>query len=316
MELNQLRYVLAVAEAGNFTRASAKLDIAQPSISQQISKLERELGHKLFHRIGRKAVLTEAGGAFLERARKILFEVEDAASELKDHPTLERKITVGAIQSLAPFVLPSVVARCRERFPNLQVNIREDFKVTLIRDILEGELDLALVALPVADPSIHAELLWKEPLILIVAKGHPLAKKEQVTAADLASETFILLGSSSSLAIQVRNFCGEHHFEPRIGSRCSQIATVKALVGTGAGISILPRLARAPEDDASLVYLTLSDAEPFREIVALRHMQRYQTRGSEQFLTLVREGLALGASQGAGERRFASGQDGVYDPGL
>jgi LysR family hydrogen peroxide-inducible transcriptional activator len=295
MELNQLRYVLAVAEAGNFTRASVKLNIAQPSVSQQINKLERELGHKLFHRIGRKAVATEAGTAFLERARKILFEVEDAANELKDHPTLERKITVGAIPSLAPFLLPSLVARCRVRFPNLQVNIREDFKITLIRDILEGELDLALVALPITDPSIHAEVLWKEPLILVVAKDHPLASKDRVTSADLASETFILLGSSSSLAAQVRRFCGEHDFEPRIGSRCSQIATVKALVGIGAGISILPRLARAPEDDASLAYRALSDAEPFREIVALRHMQRYQTRGSEQFLTLIREGLGAAA---------------------
>src|ERR1700733_3996777 len=166
MELTQLRYVLAVAESGNFTRASVSLNIAQPSISQQINKLERELGHKLFHRIGRKAILTEAGAVFLERARKILFEVEDAANELKDHPTLERRITVGAIPTLAPFLLPSALTRCRERFPNLQVNIREDFKVTLIRDILEGELDLALVALPVSDPSINAEVLWKEPLIL------------------------------------------------------------------------------------------------------------------------------------------------------
>ncbi len=300
MELTQLRYVLAVAETGNFTRASVSLNIAQPSISQQINKLERELGHKLFHRIGRKAILTEAGAVFLERARKILFEVEDAASELKDHPTLERRITVGAIPTLAPFLLPSALTRCRERFPNLQVNIREDFKVTLIRDILEGELDLALVALPVTDPSINAEVLWKEPLILVVAKAHPLAAKAKVTSADLADQTFILLGSSSSLAAQVSRFCGEHHFEPRIGSRCAQIATVKALVAIGAGISILPRLARSPEDDASLAYITLADAEPFREIAALRHMQRYQTRGSEQFLTLIREGLGLVPSPGPG----------------
>ncbi len=228
---------------------------------------------------------------FLERARKILFEVEDAASELKDHPTLERKITVGAIPTLAPFLLPPIVTRCRERYPNLQVDIREDFKVTLIRDILEGELDLALVALPVDDPRINTEVLWKEPLILVVAKDHPLAARSRVTAADLVEETFVLLGSSSSLAAQVRRFCGEHHFEPRIGSRCAQIATVKALVGIGAGISILPRLARATEDEASLAYVTLADAEPFREIAALRHMQRYQTRGSEQFLALLREGL-------------------------
>lgn len=290
MELSQLRYVLAVAEAGNFTRAAARENIAQPSLSQQIIKLERELGHKLFHRLGRKAVLTEAGVAFVERARRILFEVEDATKELGDSPTFDRRIAVGAIPTLAPYLLPTLIARCRKRHPNLQVNIREDFKSTLIREMLEGELDLALVALPVKESSIQVEVLWKEPLLLVVAKDHALASKPGVTAADLAHETFVLLGSSSSLAAQVRRFCGDHHIEPRIGSRCAQVATVKALVATGAGISILPAGARSAEDQASLTYVALSDAEPTREIAVLKHMQRYQSRGAEQFLALVREG--------------------------
>jgi LysR family hydrogen peroxide-inducible transcriptional activator len=297
MELSQLRYVLAVAEAGNFTRAAARSNIAQPSLSQQIIKLERELGHKLFHRLGRKAVLTEAGSAFAERARKILFEVEDATKELGDSPSFERRITVGAIPTLAPYLLPTLIARCRKRHPNLQVNIREDFKSTLIREMLEGELDLALVALPMEEASIQVEVLWKEALILAVAKDHPLASKVGVTAADLANETFILLGSSSSLTAQVRRFCGDHHFEPRIGSRCAQVATVKALVATGAGISILPSGAKSADDRDLITYVALSDAEPIREIAVLKHMQRYQSRGAEQFLALVREGPGESAAQ-------------------
>lgn len=290
MELSQLRYVLAVAEAGNFTRAAIRSNIAQPSLSQQIIKLEKELGHKLFHRLGRKAVLTEAGTAFLERARKILFEVEDATKEMGDSPSFERRITVGAIPTLAPYLIPTLVARCRKRHPNLQVNIREDFKGTLIREMLEGELDLALVSLPISEASIQVEVLWKEALILAVAKDHPLTKKKDVTAADLAHETFILLGNSSSLTTQIRRFCGDNHFEPRIGSRCAQVATVKGLVAIGAGISILPEGAKSEADGDSLAYVALSDAEPTREIAVLKHMQRYQSRGAEQFLALVREG--------------------------
>jgi LysR family transcriptional regulator, hydrogen peroxide-inducible genes activator len=290
MELSQLRYVLAVADMGNFTRAAVRCNIAQPSLSQQIIKLEKELGHKLFHRLGRKAVLTEAGTVFVDRARRIVFEVESAAKELGDHPSLERRITVGAIPTVAPYVLPQLITRCHKQFPNLQVNIREDFKVALIRELLEGELDLALVALPVADPRIQVEVLWKEPLNLAVAKDHPLASKARVTGADLATETFILLGSSSSLAAQVKRFCGDHHFEPRMGSRCAQVATVKALVGIGAGITILPRVTRSPGDRDSLAYIALADSEPEREIAVLRHMQRYQSRGAEQFLSLLREG--------------------------
>src|ERR1017187_4019790 len=152
-------------------------------------KLERELGHKLFHRLGRKAVLTEAGIVFLDKARLILFEVESATKQLEDHPSLERKITVGAISTLAPFMLPKLIERCRSRFPNLQVNIREDFKTTLLREMLEGELDLALVARPVTDPNIHVELLCKESLMLVVQKGHPLVAKQSVVGADLAGET-------------------------------------------------------------------------------------------------------------------------------
>src|SRR5579871_5670041 len=111
MEIVQLRYVLGVADAGNFTRAAERLDISQPSLSQQIINLEKELGHKLFHRLGRKAVPTEAGAAFLIRAKRILFEIEDAAKELSDSPSLGRRITVGAIPTLAPYLLPPLIER-------------------------------------------------------------------------------------------------------------------------------------------------------------------------------------------------------------
>jgi LysR family hydrogen peroxide-inducible transcriptional activator len=300
MELSQLRYVIAVAEAGNFTRAATGLNIAQPSLSQQIINLEKELGHRLFHRLGRKAVLTEAGAVFLERARRIVFEVEDATTELRDSPSLERRITVGAIQTLAPYLMPVLIRRCRRRYPNLQVNIQEDFKSNLISDVLQGTLDLALCALPVTKPSIQVEVLWKEPLNLVVAKDHPLASKPKVTAEDLAKETFIIMGSSSSLAADVRRFCGDHHFEPKLGSRCAQVSTVKALVANGDGISILPTGARAAEDKGVLTYIDLADSEPYREIVVLRHMQRYQTRGVEQFLKVLREGpLELPEADGA-----------------
>jgi LysR family hydrogen peroxide-inducible transcriptional activator len=289
MELQQLRYLVAVAETGNFTRASERIGVSQPSLSQQVINLEKELGHKLFHRLGRKAVLTEAGAAFLERSRRILFEVENATKELNDHPTLERRITVGAIPTLAPFILPVLIERCRKRHPNLQIHGHENFRSALVNLLLEGVLDLAVVALPVDDPRIHVEPLFREPLLLVVGQAHPLAARAEVTAADLAGETFVMLGSSSSLAAQVQDFCGGHHFQPRIGFRCAQLSTVKALVEMGAGISILPRVARADDDRETLTYIRLAGAAPVREVAVLRHVQRYQSRGAEQFLALLRE---------------------------
>src|SRR5471032_528731 len=151
MELSQLRYAVAVADTGNFTRAAERSHITQPSLSQQILNLEREVGHKLFHRLGRKAVLTEAGTTFLERARRILFEVDNAAKELSDHPSLDRRITVGAVQTIMPYLLAPLIARCQEQYPNLLIHAREDFRSDLVRAVVEGELDLAVITLPIKD---------------------------------------------------------------------------------------------------------------------------------------------------------------------
>jgi LysR family transcriptional regulator, hydrogen peroxide-inducible genes activator len=289
MELQQLRYFVTVAETGNFTRASERCHVSQPSLSQQIINLEKELQHKLFHRLGRKAILSEAGTVFLERARRILFEVDDSTRELQDSPALERKITVGAITTLAPYLMPQLIALCRTRLPHLQVNLREDFRPDLTKAVLDGELDLAIVSLPVKDPRISVETLFSETLMLVVGKPHPLASKPEVTIDDLVNQNFILLGTGSSLASQIQRFCGDHNFEPKIGYRCAQVATVKALTALGVGISILPQVALAAEDRSKLIVKSLSGRTATREIGIIRHMQRYQSLGAEQFIALVRE---------------------------
>lgn len=289
MELHQLRYMVAVAETGNFTRASERCHIAQPSLSQQVLNLEKEVGHKLFHRLGRKAVLTEAGTTFLERARRILFEVENATKELKDSPSLDRRITVGAVPTVAPYLLAPLIEECRQSHPNLTIHLREDFRVNLARLVLEGELDLAVVTLPIKDPRLSIEPLLTEPLLLVVGKGHPLTGRSSVTASDLADETFVTLGDSSTLAAQVQSFCGDHNFVPKIGYRCAQVSTLKLFVAMGAGISILPQVARLPDDRDTLTYLRLTGSAPTREIAVIRHLQRYQSRGAEQFLKMLRD---------------------------
>ena len=289
MELHQLRYAVAVADTGNFTRAAEKTHVTQPSLSQQILNLEREIGHKLFHRLGRKAVLTEAGAVFLERARRILFEIENASKELSDHPALDRRITIGAIPTVAPYLLVPLIARCRKEHPNLTIHLREDFRSDLVRAVADGDLDLAIVSHPVKDHRLSIEPLMTEPLLLIVGKHHPFASRTEISVADLAEETFVTMGDSSTLAGQIRSFFGDHNFAPRIGYRCAQVATLKAFVAMGAGISILPQVDRLPEDGDTLTYLRLAGSAPKRELVLVRHLQRYQSRGAEQFLGILRE---------------------------
>jgi len=294
MELHQLRYFVAVAETENFTRGAARVHVSQPSLSQQIMKLEGEVGHKLFHRLGRKAVLTEAGVAFLERARRILFEVENAAKELGDHPSLGRRITVGAVQTVMPYLLTPLIASLRDSHPNLLINAQEDFRANLVRGVVEGDLDLAIVPTPVKDYRISVEPLLTEPLLLVVGKRHPIASRSEISISDLAEETFISLGDSSALAAQVRSFFGDQKFQPRIGFRCAQVATLKLFVTMGLGISLLPQLARLPDDRDSLTYLRITGSEPTRDLVVIRHLQRYQSRGAEQFLSLLRQHIRAG----------------------
>jgi len=291
MELHQLRYLIAVAETGNFTRAAERVNVTQPSLSQQIINLEKELGHKLFHRLGRRAVPTEAGIALLARARRVLLELDDAAKELSDSPDLGRHIFIGGIPTVVPYLFPQLIDECRQRFPHLIIHTRENFRGQLVRAVLEGELDLGLVSLPIKEPRLSIEPIFTEPLLLVVGKDHALASVPTVTASDLADQTFILLGESSSVAMQIQRFCGDHDFEPRIGHRCAQIKTVKALVAMGLGISILPKVCRAKDDSSQLVYKRLSGREPEREVAIVRHLQRYQSRGSEQFLGVLRESL-------------------------
>jgi LysR family hydrogen peroxide-inducible transcriptional activator len=298
MEFHQLRYFVAVAETENFTRAAARVHVSQPSLSQQIMKLESEVGHKLFHRLGRKAVLTEAGAAFLERARRILFEVENAAKELGDHPSLGRRITVGAVQTVMPYLLTPLIAALRVSHPNLLINAQEDFRANLVRGVVEGDLDLAIVPTPVKDFRISVEPLLTEPLLLVVGKSHPIASRSEISISDLAEETFISLGDSSALAAQVRAFFGDQKFQPRIGFRCAQVATLKLFVTMGVGISLLPQLARMPDDRDTLTYLRLTGSQPTRDLVVIRHLQRYQSRGAEQFLTLLRQHVRAAESGG------------------
>jgi LysR family transcriptional regulator, hydrogen peroxide-inducible genes activator len=292
MELYQLRYFVAVADNGNFTRASEQCSISQPSLSQQIKALESELGHKLFHRLGRRAVPTEAGQIFLERVRRIILAVEDASKELRDSPTLERRIKVGAVPTLAPYLLPIVLERCRVLHPNLLVHTHEDFRPELTRGVAEGDLDLAIIPQPIKDPRLSVEVLYSEPLLLVVGKEHPLASKPAITAPDLADESFVLLGHSSTLSAEIERFCGAHDFVPKLGHRCSQVSTVKSLVALGPGISILPRISIRPEDTKNLVYREIGGRVPTREVLIVRHLQRYQTKGTQLFLQVLRAAAA------------------------
>lgn len=288
MELMQLRYLTAVADTGNFTRAAERCHVAQPSLSQQIINLEKELGHKLFHRLGRRAVLTEAGAVFLQRAQRILQELDDAEKEMRDSDLIYRTITIGMIPTLAPSLLPPLLAMCKTRFPQLEIRAREDFREELIEGVVSGALDLAVLVLPVTDPRLACESLYEEPLLLALGRSHPLGSRQKVGAEDLKSQPFAMMGTRSTLADDVRSFFRDAQLEPLIRFQCSQLSTLKALVAQGEAITILPQGNITAEDRTRLVIRQFSGPAPRRKIGIIRHQLRYQSRGAEQFLSVLR----------------------------
>lgn len=283
MEIYQLRYFVAVAETGNFTKAATRANISQPSLSQQILNLEEEFGQSLFHRLGRKVTLTDAGHLLLERARQIIADADDTLRELRADPTLGFRVSVGAVQTVALFFLPAVVAYCRANDIHIKLRSLEEFRAAIIEAVLEGEIDWGLVSLPVNDPRLESTPIFREPLLLAVAASHPLAEKPEVRFADLSSQNFIMLGDASSLTAQVQRIGIDHDFEPTITHRCAQLATVKALTAMGLGISILPQTARSAYDPAGLVYRRFAESTPTREIALVRHRRRHLSKGAALF---------------------------------
>jgi LysR family transcriptional regulator, hydrogen peroxide-inducible genes activator len=289
MELHQLRYFVAVAQTGNFSRAAEQCFVSQPSLSQQVRKLETGLGQNLFNRLGRRAVLTDAGRLLLERALAILSAVDDTKHRLKDFDHLQGgRLVVGAIPTIAPYVLPGALRGFLKRHPHVEVTVHEDLTQHVVQATAAGELDLALVALPITDERLTVEPLFSEPLLLALPPRHRLTRQRKITMEDVRPERFILLNEMHCLGGQVLSFCRDQACQ-RIACWSSQLATVQTLIAMGQGVSLLPAMAQQAEGSLRLTYRKLSDECPVRTVAAIWHRQRYHSLAAERFLVGLRE---------------------------
>jgi LysR family hydrogen peroxide-inducible transcriptional activator len=288
MEMHQLRYVVAVARAGNFSRAAEQCHVSQPSLSQQIHKLEDELGERLFDR-GRRAVrLTGPGEAFLGHAVRILDEVDAArreASEAGDQ--LRGTLTVGVLPTIAPYLLPRVLTQFLRSFPAIEVVLRENTTATLLKLARAGEIDLALLSRPVTDERLELRDLFTEELLLTHPAGHAFERRPEVSLADLYDEKFILMQEGHCLGDQVLSFCKRGTRQLRVSFRSAQLETIKALVAVGMGVSLVPAMAAAGPSGRRLKYRSLKPPRPQRTVVAGWPARNPPGRAALEFLKLV-----------------------------
>src|SRR5688572_637183 len=176
MNLRDLKYLVSLADHKHFGRAAAACFVSQPTLSTQIKKLEDELGVPLVERAPRKVMLTPAGRDAADRARRIVAEVEQMKEAARRSQDPEAgTVRLGMFPTLGPYLLPHVVPRIRARFPNLELLLVEEKTPVPLKQLPEGRLDAACLALPVDDPQLHAEFLFEEPFVLAVPRGHPLS---------------------------------------------------------------------------------------------------------------------------------------------
>jgi len=242
MELFQLEYFLEAARHRSFTRAAAHLYLAQAALSEQIRKLETELGTPLFSRGRRETVLTAAGETLRVHAEALLARADAAKTAVQELVGLRGgRLTIGVIPSVSACILPAAIMAFRKLHPLVELALLEGTSESVAEWVERGRVEFGIVQLPTTGGSFDEQHLFTEPFVVLVAKSHPSAKQSSIQLAKLANEPFILYkGRVRDTALEA---CRKAGFEPRIACESSELETIRSLVAAGLGVALLPQLA-------------------------------------------------------------------------
>jgi LysR family hydrogen peroxide-inducible transcriptional activator len=257
-------------------------------LSRSVAKLEEALGQPLFERKTRTVALTDAGRLFFSRAEQIVALADDALAELTDRDDRGR-IRVGAIPTIAPFLLPSILRIFHDHSPDIQVLAFEETTDKLLHRCRQGEIDVALLAAPISAKYLEVEPLFEEELLAVLPAGHPLSAHKTVALANLKNEPFVLLDETHCLAGNILSLCRQRSFQPVAVQHTSQLATIEELVALGHGVSLIPQMARNVDSSDRRVYRAVTGPTPKRTIAMAWNPYRFQSRRVERFKRCVRD---------------------------
>lgn len=298
MELRQLQYALQIAAERNFSRAAEKLHIAQPSLSQQLSKLEKELGVMLFQRNTSSVELTHAGQKFVEQAGIIIDAVELLRQEMSDISQLRTgSVVVGSMPITGAHLLPHVLPVFKRKYAEVEITLLEDSSMNLEKLTANGQTDLSLLSLPLEVPTLAYEVLGEERIDLAVPPEHPLASRSargiRTSLSELRDEPFIVLKEGQGFRKMTVELCHEAGFEPRIVFQSNNMETIQSLVAAGMGVTLVPHfIARAPRSEFVPVYLPLAEPVPSRTLVIAYRRGRYLSKAAEAFIETFKTTVA------------------------
>ena len=244
-------------------------------------------------RLGKQTVVTEAGKVLLEQAEAILAAVDKAERQVKEFDqAMSGRLVVGAIPTIAPYLLPEVVKEFTTQHPSVELILHEDFTSHLIPAAASGDLDVAIMALPIPDERLTGEPLFTEALLVALPESHRLLSRKEISLADIREERFIVLNEMHCLGEQTLHFCREGGCH-RITCRTSQLSTVLTLIALGQGVSLVPQMALPAGGEAGpVVFRRLTSEQPERTIAAVWHKDRYQGAASLRFLSVLKARIA------------------------
>ncbi len=270
MTLTELRYVVALAQERHFGRAAQKCFVTQPTLSLALAKLEEELGVLLFERNKNEVLVTALGGDIVEQARRVLDEAGKIASLARgSQDQLAGALRLGVIPTIGPYLLPELVPILRKRAPGMPLMIEENFTGNLVPMLRDGEIDVAIVALPFTVPGVKTRTLYEEPFSVVVPEGHAWAKRKRVRPDELSGESLLVLNAGHCFRDQVLETCpGQSNTANPDGARSgSSLETIRNMVASGLGVSVLPATALQRRYLTRLVKeIPFTDPAPSRKV--------------------------------------------------
>lgn len=269
MTLTELRYVVAVADERNFSRAAERCFVSQPSLSASVKKLEEELGARLFERGPGDVLLTEAGIAVVAQARRVLDEAGrvQAVAKARTDP-LVGPLRVGVIHTIAPYLLPELVLGLRHAAREMPLDIEENLTANLDQMLRAGQIDVAILALPYAPAGVETLPLYDEEFRIVVPAGHPWARRKAIAPSELDAENLLLLSIGHCFRDQVLDACSEFSRPTSGGKQGNSLETLRSMVASGLGISVLPASALTPRHTSPLVRVVdFAAPRPSRRVV-------------------------------------------------
>ncbi len=300
MTLTELRYIVAVADAKHFGKAAAKCFVSQPTLSIAIKKLEEELGVAMFDRSASEINLTQAGHRIIKQARKVLEEADlikhIASSEQSE---LKGAFKLGLIFTVAPYLLPKLILSLRPKAPDMPLLLEENYTHVLTQLLKRGELDGIIVAEPYSESGVTGIPLYDEPFFVIVPKGHPYENRDCVSIEEVAAEKVLLLTEGNCMRDQVIDICSEaakrQHIQGLANTlQGSSINTIRHMVASGLGISVMPATALTENDHMLFSIIPFENPAPTRRVILASRTQYIRPRAVQVIKEAIQDSKIVG----------------------